>query len=194
MRQAIDDIKAAITVDDYAGRYLDIRRGVALCPFHKEKTPSFRVYERYWKCHGCQAGGDLIEFARCFHGISIGAAIHRLAEEAGVELTEQPKRKPYDVAKEQRIIAEAEEWRRQVRTRARNWPATELLLAMSKRDLVEAYKLHRTPELGAEMRVVMRDADLWVKAMTPLVDTLVDRLASAPESQFPDWQYGERCW
>lgn len=169
----IDQIKEALSVESYAARYLDIRNGTALCPWHKEKTPSLKVHAAYFRCFGCHAGGDLITFAAQYHGVSTGEAIRMLADELGIPLTRQPQLRPYEEKKAQRERAEAEEWRRQVRMRARNWPATEILLAMSKRDLVEAYKLHRTPELGAEMRAVMRETDLWVKAMAPLVERLV---------------------
>lgn len=39
---------------------------VGLCPFHTENTPSFVVSEakQLYCCHGCGAGGDVIEFIR----------------------------------------------------------------------------------------------------------------------------------
>lgn len=41
-----------------SGRYQ-----VGICPFHQEKTPSFRVYDNNtYYCFGCNAGGDAIEF------------------------------------------------------------------------------------------------------------------------------------
>lgn len=46
-----------------------------LCPFHKEKTPSFHVYEkdRYY-CFSCSAQGDSIEYLRKIHKMSFHEA------------------------------------------------------------------------------------------------------------------------
>lgn len=169
MRHHIDAIKSSIHVNDYASRYLDIKQGVALCPFHVERTPSLRLHREYFFCFGCGAGGDVIKFAARYHELSNGDAIRLLAAESGISLTPPPKLKPYDRAKEERIAAEAEEWRNQVRKRAKNWPAADLLRAMSRRELVDEYKGHRTKDLGEEMRAIMRDTEQWVKAITPLV-------------------------
>ena len=39
-------------------------QGAALCPFHKEKTASFRVKGRFWHCFGCGDTGELIKFVQ----------------------------------------------------------------------------------------------------------------------------------
>lgn len=39
-------------------------QGAALCPFHKEKTASFRVNGRFWHCFGCGESGELVKFVR----------------------------------------------------------------------------------------------------------------------------------
>jgi hypothetical protein len=200
MRQSIDAIKSAIRVDDYAARYLKVINGKTHCIAHEERTASLVLHDQWAKCFGCGWHGDVIDFAAKYHHISTGDAIRMLADEAGVELKPGSPVKPYDRAKADRIAAEAEEWRTQVRRRARNLSATEILLRLSKRELVEEYTMHRTQELGKEMRALIRDADLWVKAVTPLIGTLIDRLASAPESEFvpepevPEAPYGPRCW
>ena len=78
------------------------RKGHALwglCPFHKEKTPSFKVEaeRRNYKCFGCGAGGDAFKWLMETEGLSFQEAVERLAREAGVEL---PKWTPRDQARE----------------------------------------------------------------------------------------------
>jgi DNA primase len=70
------------------------------CPFHKEKTPSFKVESerRNYKCFGCGAGGDAFKWLIETEGLSFPEAVERLAQEAGVEL---PKWTPQDETREQ---------------------------------------------------------------------------------------------
>jgi DNA primase len=69
------------------------RRGrsfVGLCPFHKEKTPSFHVSpERgYFHCFGCKESGTAVDFLMKTEGQTFPEAIKSLAERAGVEVAE----------------------------------------------------------------------------------------------------------
>jgi DNA primase len=72
----------------------------ALCPFHKEKSPSFKVENerRIYKCFGCGAGGNAFQWLMETEGLAFPEAVERLAAEAGVEL---PKWSPQDEAREQ---------------------------------------------------------------------------------------------
>lgn len=40
------------------------RAGFICCPFHKERTPSFKVYEDSFHCFGCGASGDIFRFVQ----------------------------------------------------------------------------------------------------------------------------------
>src|SRR5215467_7064867 len=70
-----------------------------LCPFHKEKSPSFKVENerRNYHCFGCGAGGDCFKWLQETEGLSFPEAVQKLAEEAGVEL---PAWTPEDEARE----------------------------------------------------------------------------------------------
>jgi DNA primase len=70
-----------------------------LCPFHKEKSPSFKVENerRNYHCFGCGAGGSAFKWLQETEGLSFPEAVQRLAAEAGVEL---PKWTPEDEARE----------------------------------------------------------------------------------------------
>lgn len=63
---------------------------VGLCPFHKEKTPSFHVNpERgLYHCFGCGASGDAIKFVQEISGLSFVEAVRELANQAGIEIVE----------------------------------------------------------------------------------------------------------
>ncbi|HXM00002.1 MAG TPA: DNA primase [Rhizomicrobium sp.] len=71
------------------------------CPFHKEKSPSFKVENerRTYKCFGCGAGGDAFKWLMETEGLTFPESVERLAGEAGVEL---PKWTPDDEAREEK--------------------------------------------------------------------------------------------
>jgi DNA primase len=60
-----------------------------LCPFHREKTPSFTVdpESKMWHCFGCGAGGDIYTFVEMIENVDFPEAVQILARKAGVELT-----------------------------------------------------------------------------------------------------------
>ena len=66
-------VKAAVPVEDLAGRFTDLHyagpdKMKGKCPLHEERTPSFYVYQAdgRWHCFGaCARGGDVIELAQC---------------------------------------------------------------------------------------------------------------------------------
>src|SRR4051812_16276652 len=73
-----------------------------LCPFHKEKSPSFKVENeprRHYHCFGCGAGGDAFKWLTETEGLSFPEAVEKLAGEANVEL---PKWSAEDEARESR--------------------------------------------------------------------------------------------
>ena len=80
------------------------RRGrefIGLCPFHKEKTPSFSVVEEkgFYHCFGCGAHGDVISFTMQTGNLSFPEAVETLAREAGLEV---PKSTPEERERAQR--------------------------------------------------------------------------------------------
>lgn len=65
------------------------RRGrsfIGLCPFHKEKSPSFHVHlERgFFHCFGCQESGSAIDFLMKTNGLEFLEAVQTLADKAGI--------------------------------------------------------------------------------------------------------------
>src|SRR5256885_5841463 len=67
------------------------RRGkdfVGLCPFHQEKTPSFKVdpAKQFFYCFGCKAAGNAIEFVIKRDRVEFREALRSLAQRATIEL------------------------------------------------------------------------------------------------------------
>src|SRR5262245_21922148 len=66
------------------------RKFIGLCPFHKEKTPSFHVSpERgMYYCFGCKEHGSAVDFVMKTDGLTFPEAVRMLAERAGVDVAE----------------------------------------------------------------------------------------------------------
>jgi DNA primase len=72
----IDRIKANFPIRSIVSRWIELdKNGRACCPFHQEKSPSFKVSEDgYYKCFGCGAGGDVISFVQTYKAVSFKEA------------------------------------------------------------------------------------------------------------------------
>jgi DNA primase len=72
------------------------RRFLGLCPFHKEKTPSFNVNPDtgLYHCFGCKESGDAIRFLEKVEGYPFAEAVRALAERAGIVIEEERSAAP----------------------------------------------------------------------------------------------------
>jgi DNA primase len=101
----LDEILRRTDLVQLVGRKVKlVRRGGVFwgcCPFHGEKTASFKVENarRTYKCFGCGKGGDAFKWLMETEGLSFPEAVEKLASEAGVEL---PKWSPEDEAREEK--------------------------------------------------------------------------------------------
>ena len=90
--ELIEDIRANNDIVDVISQYVTLKRSgrsyFGLCPFHKEKTPSFSVSvdKQIFHCFGCGAGGNVIHFIQKIENIDFKESIELLAERAGIVL------------------------------------------------------------------------------------------------------------
>lgn len=87
-----EEIRSANDIVDIVSQYVTLKRSgrnyFGLCPFHKEKSPSFSVSpdRQYFHCFGCHKGGDVFTFVSEIEKISFKEALEMLAERAHIEL------------------------------------------------------------------------------------------------------------
>lgn len=88
----LEEIRLHNDVMTVIGAYFTLQRSgsvfKALCPFHKEKTPSFMVnpQRQTYHCFGCGAGGDVFRFVMDYEKVDFMTAVKMLAQRAGIRL------------------------------------------------------------------------------------------------------------
>lgn len=90
-----EQIRAASDIVEIIGAVVPLKRAganwVGLCPFHREKTPSFNVSpsRQLYRCFGCGKGGDVFRFLMDYENIEFIDAMRRLAERAHIVIEEE---------------------------------------------------------------------------------------------------------
>ena len=115
----VAQIKERLSIQDIIAPYVKLTRAGrsmrGLCPFHKEKTPSFHVSPERgtWHCFGCGVGGDGFSFIEKVEGVDFKGALKILAEKAGVTIEYTGGENREDASKKDRLHAamnRAGEW------------------------------------------------------------------------------------
>ena len=113
--ELLEEIKAANDIVDIISQYVILKRSgrnfFGLCPFHKEKSPSFSVSpdKQIFHCFGCGAGGNVFHFVSKIENIDFKDTVEQLAERAQIPLPtlqsgedskkQQLKEKVYEINK-----------------------------------------------------------------------------------------------
>jgi len=91
-KQSIEDLKKRSKISDFVlstttGK-LRGTKGMALCPFHGEKTASmsFTDVENLFHCFGCKMGGDIYKYVQEIYNLEFQDAVELVAEKYGFKL------------------------------------------------------------------------------------------------------------
>ena len=90
--EVIEEVKSSNDIVDVISQYVTLKRSgrnfFGLCPFHKEKSPSFSVSpdKQIFHCFGCGVGGNVIHFVSKIENISFMETMEMLANRAGITL------------------------------------------------------------------------------------------------------------
>ena len=110
-KEFVDQLTSQTPLSRVLGKYVkwDTRKSNTLrgemwacCPFHQEKTPSFKADDRngLYYCFGCHKGGGIISFYKDYHHLDFTQAIQRLADDLGVEVPKSAIKKQSKVDSE----------------------------------------------------------------------------------------------
>lgn len=90
--ELIEEIRSSNDIVDTISQYVQLKRKgrnfFGLCPFHKEKSPSFSVSpdKQIFHCFGCGVGGNVIHFISKIENLDFKDTLEFLADRSGIEL------------------------------------------------------------------------------------------------------------
>ena len=98
-------VKQQADIVKVIGGYIRLRKAGAqnysgLCPFHKEKSPSFSVHagRQFYHCFGCGQSGDIFSFVSKIENLSFPEAVRVVAQKSGIPLPKREYNSPEEAA------------------------------------------------------------------------------------------------
>ena len=155
----LEQIRSANDIVDVIGAAIPLKRNganfVALCPFHREKSPSFNVspQRQSFHCFGCHKGGDVFTWVREYENLGFMDAVKRLAERANIvlEFEQTPGYQQARAAKDSLLAIHEEitrRWQNCLGNEAGAQPARDYLRSREiSPEAVELFRLGFAPEL-----------------------------------------------
>ena len=166
----IDDLLNRTDIIDVIGDRITLKKAgrnhQALCPFHKEKSPSFSVNQdkQFYYCFGCGASGNALGFIMDHDHVDFPEAVELLARNAGMQVPREA------VAHERR--ERTDPLYDQLKSATRWY--TEQLLSHSSAGRAKAYLTHR----GLNQETI---AKFQIGYAPPGWDNLITALGNTPE-------------
>lgn len=191
------DLKQQADIVRIIGDYVQLKKVggqnfVGLCPFHKEKSPSFSVHatRQFYHCFGCSASGDVFSFVQKIENISFPEAIRRIAEKMGVQVPREAFAGPGEAAdaKQRGILLDLHEkacaffeeyLRRPEGARAREYLASRGL----SEETIRRFRIGYAPDSGFLLRDRLRGvADEEMLRLSGLMSWKQEQEALGPEA------------
>ena len=105
MSDFAQSVKQQVDIVKIIEGYIRLRKAGAqnysgLCPFHKEKSPSFSVHavRQFYHCFGCGVSGDVFSFVGKIESVSFPEAVRIVAQKAGIPLPKREFSSPEEAA------------------------------------------------------------------------------------------------
>lgn len=98
-------VKQQADIVKVIGGYIRLRKAGAqnysgLCPFHKEKSPSFSVHagRQFYHCFGCGVSGDIFSFVSKIENAGFPESVRIVAQKCGIPLPKREYNSPEEAA------------------------------------------------------------------------------------------------
>ena len=197
LEELVQQIKERLNIVDVVSEKVILKKNGnhywGLCPFHKEKTPSFSVNPRLgiYKCFGCGAGGDALSFIMKTENRDFMDVIIELAERFGLEVPLKKKKLVSKELKDQMISAcqKATEYYNTYLLQDKSSDTLKVMEYLTNRgitkDIIQTYSLGLAPKsyqslydlLKAKFSdEVLEKAGLIISSKTGYIDRFRNRL------------------
>ncbi|HVC82698.1 MAG TPA: DNA primase [Chloroflexota bacterium] len=154
-----EEIRSRLPIETLVGEHVSLKRAgrnlSGLCPFHKEKSPSFIVSPERgsFHCFGCGAGGDVFRFYMLINKVEFPDAIRALAARVGVELDPEAGRRKAAEARSFEVLQAVSLYFQQALASQAGAQARDYLSGRGlTRDTIERFALGFMPDWGEGIR------------------------------------------
>ncbi len=165
-----ETVKQQADIVRIVGDYVKLKKAGAqnyegLCPFHGEKTPSFKVHatKQFYHCFGCGVSGDVFSFVQKVENITFPEAVRTVAQKLGIALPKMTYSSPAEAkeAKLRTVLLEVHECacaffqeylRRPEGANAREYLAVRGL----NEETIKAFRIGFAPDSGFLLRDRMK--------------------------------------
>ncbi|MBN1534764.1 MAG: DNA primase [Spirochaetes bacterium] len=174
-RDIIDLVRVRADIVDIVQKYVPSlkKKGkdyIGLCPFHKEKTPSFSVSQekQMFYCFSCQAGGNVFSFISKIERLDFPDSVKFLADLTGIEIGDSGKTESPEIDTAVRMNSSAVKLFHQYLLSPAGRPGMEYLKGRGvTRESIDAFNLGFAPDswdfLTAKLMAAGGDPELGVR-------------------------------
>lgn len=116
-----DEILSILSMKDILNKYgIQIIKYMCHCPFHKDNSPSMRIYDKSFYCFSCNRTGDLIEFVKQYFNLNFQEAMEKINFDFNLGLKIKgrlSKKQLLELQNKQKIKKKQEEYKKQLITK-----------------------------------------------------------------------------
>ena len=162
-REFIERVRESVDIIDVIGQYVELKRSgrsyKGLCPFHREKTPSFYVdpEKGVYHCFGCGASGNVFRFIMEIEKVEFVDAVKILAQRAGIPIPEARTRRKYEPL--YKALEFAADFYHRLLFSETGYPGLNFLLGRKiERDMINLFNLGFAPPHGKMLLKKAKDS------------------------------------